>query len=586
MSNRDNDVRIRAGRIRDRGARSQKAKSFVGQVMRAAKKAGHTGYRFNGARRHGLSNSRFGRGRFVNAARGLSRTQRRVVIKARIVRHRGARYRSAPLAKHIDYLKRDGVTRNGRDAAMFDRDGDSADERAFASACEDDRHHFRFIVSPEDAGSMEDVRAFTRDLMDQAERDLGTQLDWIAVDHWNTDNPHIHVQVRGKADDGKDLVISRDYISRGFRARAEELVTLELGPRSAREIASGLDAEVTAERWTGLDKTLRGLADDNVGVADLRPGSPQPTDPDLRRRLIGRAQTLERLGVAEKLAPAVWTLKPGAEDTLRDLAMGGDIIKTMHRAMGGRAERPISDFAIDAEPSAPILGRLVDRGLHDELRGEAYAVIDGVDGRVHHLRFSDLDMTGDTPVGGIVESRSWTPKGGGRPRLSLVGRSDVSLEAQVTADGATWLDRLQLARERAPLSAGGFGAEVSAALERRIDHLEADGLAARRGGRVSFSRDLLKTLRERDLAAAAAKLEAETGLKRQKSSDGETVAGVYRQRLDLASGRFAMLDNGLGFELVPWKPQLEKHLGQSVTGAVTPGGGVDWSFGRKRGLTL
>lgn len=54
--------------------------------------------------------------------------------------------------------------------------------------------------------------------MAQAERDLGTELDWIAVDHWNTDNPHIHVLVRGKADDGKDLVISRDYISRGFAA--------------------------------------------------------------------------------------------------------------------------------------------------------------------------------------------------------------------------------------------------------------------------------------------------------------------------------------------------------------------------------
>ena len=114
----------------------------------------------------------------------------------------------------------------------------------------------------------------------------------------------------------------------------------------------------------------------------------------------------------------------------------------------------------------------------------------------------------------------------------------------------------------------------------------ADGLATRQGDRISFARDLLKTLRERELATAAARLEAETGLKRQKSGEGETVAGVYRQRLDLASGRFAMLDNGLGFELVPWKPQLEKHLGQSVTGAVTPGGGVDWSFGRKRGLTL
>ena len=87
---------------------------------------------------------------------------------------------------------------------------------------------------------MADLRAFTRELMADAERDLGARLDWVAVDHWNTDNPHIHVLVRGRADDGQDLVISRDYISRGFRGRAEERVSLELGPRSEHEIRAAL----------------------------------------------------------------------------------------------------------------------------------------------------------------------------------------------------------------------------------------------------------------------------------------------------------------------------------------------------------
>ena len=141
---------------------------------------------------------------------------------ARIVRHRGGRFRSAPLSKHLAYLKREGVTRDGADARMFDAASDDADTKAFAERCEEDRHHFRFTVSPEDAGQMADLRAFTRELMKDAERDLGTGLDWVAVDHWNTDNPHIHVLVRGRADDGQDLVVSRDYISKGFRARAAE----------------------------------------------------------------------------------------------------------------------------------------------------------------------------------------------------------------------------------------------------------------------------------------------------------------------------------------------------------------------------
>lgn len=584
MSGRDNDIRIRAGRIKDRGPSGRKALSFVGQVMRAARKAGHTGHGFTRRASSG-GRSAFGRGRFASAVRGLSRTQRRVIVKARVVRHRGARFRSAPIAKHIAYLQREGVTRDGREANLFGRVGDDLDGRAFAARCEEDRHHFRFIVSPEDASRMQDLRAFTRDLMDQAERDLGTELDWVAVDHWNTDNPHIHVLVRGRADDGKDLVISRDYISKGFRARAEQLVELELGPRTAREIAAGLDAEITAERWTGLDRGLRALADDNAGLADLRPGSPEPQDPELRRCLLGRAQTLERFGLADRQGPAVWSLKPGFEQTLREMADRGDIIRTMHRALGGQVRAQV-DFAIQTMPAEPILGRLVERGLHDELSGEAYAVIDAVDGRVHHLRFHDIEATGDTPPGGIVETRAWSPTAGGRPRLALVGRSDLSIEAQLGADGATWLDRLALAKTRAPLSHGGFGAEVRDALERRAEHLVGEGLATRSAHGVTFAPDLLATLRRRELDGAAIKLQAQTGIAFRTSAEGETVSGVYRQRLDLASGRFAMLDDGMGFELVPWKPQLDQHLGQRIAGTVTPCGGIDWAPGRRRGLGI
>ncbi|WP_299507595.1 DUF3363 domain-containing protein [uncultured Roseobacter sp.] len=587
MTERDSDMRIRPGHIRDKGTSARRTQSFVGQVMQAARKAGHTGYRFSASGHGSRRNASFGRGKFVRTARGLSRAHRRVVVKARVVRHRGQNYRSAPLAKHITYLKREGVTRDGQDASLFDRDSADIDDRTFTEACEDDRHHFRFIVSPEDAGQMEDLRAFVRDLMNQAERDLGTKLDWVGVDHWNTDNPHVHILVRGKADDGKDLVISRDYISRGLRGRAEDLVQLELGPRSEKEIAIGFDLEVNAERWTNLDRALRDYADDAAGIADLRPGAPDIEDRDLKRRMIGRAQTLERFGLAEKLAPSVWQLKPGTEDTLRELAIRGDIIKTMHRAMGDHARAQV-DFAIERQSENPILGRLVERGLHNELSGEAYAIIDGVDGRVHHLRFRDLELTGDTRSGGIVETRTWAGKGESMRRLALVGRSDLALDAQVGADGATWIDRLTLAKTKAPLplSHGGFGAEVREALEKRTAHLIEQGLAIRAGQRVTFTRNLLKTLRQRELEATAKYVTAETGLPFHKSGNGETVAGTYRQRLDLASGRFAMIDDGMGFELVPWKPQLEKHLGQTVTGTVTAGGGIDWSLSRKRGLSI
>jgi type IV secretory pathway VirD2 relaxase len=582
MSTGDDDIQVRPGRIHHGNRGAKRPQTFVGEVMRAAKKAGHVGSSFRS--NQGRSRSRFGRGRRAAVSIRLRSNARRVVMKARVVRHQGTRFRSAPLPKHMAYLKRDGVTRDGADARMFDATSDAADEQAFAERTADDRHHFRFIISPEDAAELADLRSFTRELMQDVERDLGTRLDWVAVDHWNTDNPHVHVLIRGRADDGQDLVISRDYISRGFRDRAAERVTFELGPRSEHEIRTALEKEVEAERWTSLDRALRDVADDGGGVADLRPGGEE--DPEMRRLMLGRAAKLERLGLAEQIGPAQWTLKPGIEPALRDLGVRGDIIKTMHRAMSGADREPdIAGFAIHGDALAdPVLGRLVQRGLDDELKGSAYAIVEGVDDRTHHLRFSDLDLTGDARPGAIVETRAYEDANG-RQRMSLATRSDLTIKAQISAPGATWIDRQLLAKDPA-LSSSGFGAEVREAMDRRIDHLARNGMAERQGQRVVFARDLINTLRRQELEGVASKLSAETGLAHRPSAEGEHVSGIYRQRVTLSSGRFAMIDDGMGFQLVPWRPALEQQLGKQVAGVMSPGGGVDWNFGRKRGLGI
>jgi hypothetical protein len=131
----------------------------------------------------------------------------------------------------------------------------------------------------------------------------------------------------------------------------------------------------------------------------------------------------------------------------------------------------------------------------------------------------------------------------------------------------------------------GFGHDVRDALQRRIDHLATEGLARRDGQRVIFARQLIDTLRQRNLEAAAADIAIKSGLEYRPRKSGESVAGIYRERLSLPSGRFALIEDGLGFSLVPWKPSLEHHLGQHVSGLVQPET-VDWSFGRKRSLGI
>ena len=512
----------------------------------------------------------------------LQARARGAMVKARVVRQMRS---PGALRAHIGYLKRDGVTRDGSPGKLFDAAGDDADSRDFAERCEGDRHHFRFIVSPDDAGELSSLRGFTRELMDQASRDLGTRLDWVAVDHWNTEHPHIHVLVRGRADDGADLVISRDYIASGLRARAGDLVTRELGPRSELEVRRGLEAEVTAERWTRLDRSLAREAGRAEGVVDLRPERDAGADP-LREVRIGRMRTLERLGLAEPAGPARWVLAPDAEQRLRALGERGDIIKRLHKTLTkDGATRAPSSWALEGESHGePIIGRLIARGLDDELRGTAFAVVDGIDGRVHHLKLPDIESASDGPIGGIVELRRFDDARG-RQRIALAVRSDLNLDQQVAAEGATWLDRRLVAREPVELSRAGFGGEVRAALDRRIDTLVGQGLASRDGDKVTIGRNLIGTLRGRELDSVGRRLASETGLAYLPADAGDTVAGVYSRRLSLSSGRFAMIDNGLGFQLVPWLPSLERELGRQVIGIAGPGG-VDWNFGRKRELSL
>ena len=515
----------------------------------------------------------------VRASHLLRSRTRGAVVKARVVRFS----RPGALGAHLNYLQRDGVTRDGARGQLFGVEGREIDPTDFAARCADDRHHFRFIVSPDDALEMADLKSFTRGLVAQMETDLGTRLDWAAVDHWNTEHPHIHVIVRGVGEDGQNLVISRDYIREGMRARARELITRELGPRTEIDIRRSLERQVEAERWTDIDRDLaRSVQRDGLIEMAPEPG----VQPDITHALkIGRLRKLERLGVAGEIAPGQWTLAGDAEATLRALGSRGDIIKQMHAAMTSRGlDRGAASYSLEREPEHPVIGRLIDRGLHDELTGTAYAIVDGIDGRTHHLTFTDIEATGAGKPGAIVELRRFEDCKG-RARTALAVRSDIDVQSQITAPGATWLDRRNLNRGGDDLG-GGFGTEVGRAMEARAEHLASEGLARRQGQRIVFARNLLDTLKAREVDAAAQRLSTEIGVPYTPSQPGEYVMGTVRQRLTLASGRFAMIDNGLGFALVPWSPSLDRQLGKHISGVMRGDGGVDWSFGRGRGLGL
>jgi hypothetical protein len=225
----------------------------------------------------------------------------------------------------------------------------------------------------------------------------------VAVNHHNTGHPHVHVIVRGKDDLGENLVINGDYLANGIRERASELTTLELGPVTEIEQSRKLSAEIDQDRFTRIDRAMTEEADERF--LDLR-HEPADARRQFNRTLrLRRLAKLEKMGLATEHAPGVWELGAKMEPALRELGERGDIIRNMHKALkaDGQERDPMTFQLHHAAPAAPITGRVVDKYLTDEMGENLTLVVDGIDGRTHHLPGIDPARVEDARIGSIIE---------------------------------------------------------------------------------------------------------------------------------------------------------------------------------------
>ncbi len=647
----EDEFEPRLGRMRAKGAK----RKYLGLVVAAARRAGvRTGIRY---RR--FDGSRIGRGAGIGRVLG-SRDRyahfraRRAIVKTRLVKLAGKGLGAAKA--HLRYIERDGVARDGEPGELYAADKDIADGKAFLERCDGDRHQFRFIVSAEDGDQYQDLKPFVHKLMTQMEEDLGTKLDWVAVDHFNTGHPHSHIMLRGKDDRGENLVIAREYIAHGMRARAMEIATLDLGPRTDLEIEDRLRHDIWEDRLTAIDRRLVRDMDEQRTV------SASDRDPFQLALRAGRLHKLGKLGLAEDIGNGRWQLADGLEDTLRKLGERGDIIRTMQRALtAAKLDRVPADRAIfdpTAKDAAPVVGRVVARGLADELHDRHYLIVDGVDGRTHYVGIGKGDAV--EPLGNASIVRI-TPRSSGvrkvdrtiaevaaanegrysidahlrhdagaseefaqahvrrleamrrlmrsverdadgswtiadnhldktaayearrlRDRPATVETlSPVPLQQLPEADAATWLDNELLAGEPVPMRDAGFGREVKAATVARRQWLIDQGLAEERDGMVAYPKGMIDTLRRRELLRVARSLSDELGLRFVEAKAGERIEGALHKRVDMTSGRYALIAKSKEFTLAPWRPVLDRNVGKVVSGIVRSDR-ISWTLQRGR----
>jgi len=392
--NGENDFNVKLGRIFSPNG-TGKFVSFAGRVRRAANNSS----RSSGERTRKSPSST------------EQHFSRRVIVKVNLVKM-GA-YGKDAQRHHLDYIQRDSAAREGDKGSVFGRDEVFADADEFHERGKDDRHQFRVIVSPEDGKEIGDLRTYTRSVMSQMERDLETKLDWVAANHYDTANPHTHVVIRGVDDEGKTLIIPREYISHGMREAAEHIATLELGTITQIDIAKRLAGEIQKERFTKLD---RDLLDKSVGqIVDVNGNLAEGLNWQTRFEK-GRVKKLAKLGLAEKVGFGKWRLDDNLERTLRRLGDRGDIIKAYHRVLKQSSlERssysdPVYDPA--ASLAKPVTGRVVSKGVLDDVNDRTYMVVDTIHGEAIFVETGRAENIAEIETGMIVRAgpQRYTPK--------------------------------------------------------------------------------------------------------------------------------------------------------------------------------
>ena len=311
----------------------------------------------------------------------LRSASRRCTVKVNYVANRKA----GQWAAHGRYLEREGAQKEGEVGQGFNAAGDevSLSSEMHKWQMEGDQRLFKIVVSPEDGDRLQ-MKEYTREFMSRLGSHIGKDLEWAAIDHYNTGHPHTHVVLRGK----DNLQISPDLIRNGMRKIAEELATERLGYKSELEIQKSKEKEIDARQFTGIDKDiqekqLKGATPDKTYVTESRlTTDAKHTDFVAQRLRIRRLETLEKLGVAEKVGAMTWALDQGWDKALKDLQ-----VLQRRTAMVAQGRALMTDprcppVVTKIQPGQVLVGRVLGTGS-DEQYDRSYLLIEGTDSRVH-----------------------------------------------------------------------------------------------------------------------------------------------------------------------------------------------------------
>jgi hypothetical protein len=443
---------------------------------------------------------------------GLS-TSQRVIVKAHVARHTGGVGSAGKvLAAHVKYLARSGTGLEGEAETFYGAEVDDISAREHVKKWAEDRHHFRFIVSAEHGDRIDDLKAYMRETMKRVAADLKEpNLNWIAINHFDTDQPHSHVLIRGRRADGRNLVIPRAVMGYGFRARAQEHAQELLGELTREQAEVRLRSQITADRETELDKSLGRHLDEGGNITDISVINRQGPYAAMMR---GRVGHLQKLGLASADGKSI---APDFRRQLAVMAARGDVVRLFHERLnaGARTINPLQQGSVS--------GEIVHTGYHDrDLRTSPFAIVRDSQGYEHYSRLG---------------AQGALPKLGAQVTVSKDARGVVRMS--------------EIGVERKQRDTPRFAA-------RDVDTPEQSSHQAQ----TAQTRESLSDQLERQIKTELGVHKHFVGIKTTQTE------GIYRGTLQTSGGQFAVIDRGASVAALRVEAAPALQVGAQVSASV------------------
>jgi type IV secretory pathway VirD2 relaxase len=351
---------------------------------------------------------------------------------------------------HGRYLARESAAAGKPDELGFNRDSSGVDvayelERWQSSG---DARLWKVILSPE-FGDRIDLHRFTRDLVGRMAKNLGTDLEWIAVAHHNTEHPHVHMVIRGVRDNGQPLQFRPEFLKHGIRGLAEDLCTRQIGYRTSQDAIEAERREIGEKRFTSLDRAI--LRDTHESGHDANPASftlrRNPEDAELPesarlhlKHILARLAVLQRMGIVQVAAPNTWHVRRDLEQVLRAMQRTADRQRTLAAHGVPISDDRLPNEVLDIHRFTAVEGRILVHG-QDEQSGHNYLMLEGTDARVHFIQYTPemelLRRSGGLRANSFIRLRK------------LLVRGETTLDVHDLGDAEQVLQNRHLLAEKA-----------------------------------------------------------------------------------------------------------------------------------------